>query len=124
MAVEVEDGASQTPGVWGMFPVGKSGTADVINFRPHVKWENAFRKEILVMAKNSKSSRPSGRAWKNERASVNNKDKSRSKSNKYRPASDASKRPTAGTSERYWRAGYTRKDGTKVKGHYVNKSTS
>lgn len=76
------------------------------------------------MAKNSKSSRPNGRAWKNERASVNNKNKSRSKSNKYRPASDSSKRPAAGTSERYWRAGYTRKDGTKVKGHYVNKSTS
>ena len=74
------------------------------------------------MAKNSKSS--GGRAWKNERASVNNKNKSRSKSNKYRPSSDRSKRPQAGSSERYWRAGYTRKDGTKVKGHYVNKSTS
>jgi hypothetical protein len=74
------------------------------------------------MAKNTK--RPSDRAWKNERASVNSKNKSRSKSNKYRPTSDTSERPEAGSTERYWRAGYTRKDGTKVKGHYVNKSTS
>lgn len=73
------------------------------------------------MAKNS--NRSSGRAWKNERASVNNKNKSRSKSNKY-SSSDESKRPEAGTSEQYWRAGYTRKDGTKVKGHYVKKQTS
>jgi hypothetical protein len=64
-----------------------------------------------------------GRSWKNERASVSNKNASKSKSNKYRPSSDSSKRPEAGTGERYWRAGYTRKDGTKVQGHYVNKST-
>jgi hypothetical protein len=72
------------------------------------------------MAKNGK--RSSGRSWKNERASVNNKNKSRPKSNKY-SASDKSKRPEAGTSEQYWRAGYTRKDGTKVKGHYVKRPT-
>lgn len=64
----------------------------------------------------------SGRAWKNERASVNKKKSQKSKSNKYRPSSDTSKRPAAGTGERYWRAGYTRRDGTKVKGHYVTKS--
>jgi len=71
------------------------------------------------MAKNSKSSR--GRAWKNERASVNKQNKSRPKSNKY-SASDSSKRED--NAEQYWRAGYTRKDGTKVKGHYVKKKTS
>lgn len=59
--------------------------------------------------------------WKKERASVNRKSTSKAKSNKYRPASDSSKRP-AGSAGRYWRAGYTRSDGTKVKGHYVNKA--
>ena len=74
------------------------------------------------MAKNTKRSRASGRAWKNERASVNNKNKSRPESNKY-SSSDKSKRREAGDSEQYWRAGYTRKDGTKVKGHYVKRPT-
>ena len=72
-----------------------------------------------MMAKNSKGSK--GRAWKNERASVNHKNKSRSKSNKY-SSSDQSKREE--NSEQYWRAGYTRKDGTRVKGHYVKRKTS
>lgn len=72
------------------------------------------------MAKSNKAS--GGRAWKNERASVNKKNRSRPKSNKY-SSSDKSKRPEAGTSEQYWRAGYTRKDGTKVKGHYVKRPT-
>lgn len=76
------------------------------------------------MAKNTKRSRTGGRVWKNERASVNSKSKSRAKSNKYRPESDSSRRPEAGSSEWYWRAAYTRKDGTKVKGHYVKKSTA
>lgn len=76
------------------------------------------------MAKTNKRSRASDRAWKNERASVNSPGKSRAKSNKNRPSSDSSKRPAAGSSEQYWRAGYTRKDGTKVKGHYVKKSSS
>lgn len=62
-----------------------------------------------------------GRSWKNERASVNKTTKSRPKSNKY-SASDKSKR--ADNAEQYWRAGYTRADGTKVKGHYVKKKTS
>ena len=73
------------------------------------------------MAKNTKQS--GGRAWKNERASVSKKNKSRPKSNKY-SKSDTTKRPQSGSTERYWRAGYTRKDGTIVKGHYVNKSKS
>ena len=75
------------------------------------------------MAKNTNRSRGSGRGWKNERASVSKKNKTRPKSNKY-SKSDTSKRPESGSTERYWRAGYTRKDGTKVKGHYVNKSNS
>ena len=62
----------------------------------------------------------SGRSWKNERASVNRKGGSKPRSNKYRPGSD-SKRLQAGSGERYWRAGYTRRDGTKVKGHYVTR---
>ena len=68
------------------------------------------------MAKNNKNG-----SWKKERASVNKKSTSRSQSNKYRASSDSKKRPAVGTTAQYWRAGYTRKDGTKVKGHYVNK---
>jgi hypothetical protein len=71
------------------------------------------------MARNTKSS--GGRTWKNERASVNKKNKSRPKSNKY-SSTDQSKRKN--NSEQYWRAGYTRKDGTKVKGHYVKKKNT
>jgi hypothetical protein len=74
------------------------------------------------MATNKKPS--GGRAWKNERASVNSENKSRPRSNKYSRTSDSSKRPSANSSSQYWRAGYTRKDGTKVKGHYVKRSTS
>ena len=74
------------------------------------------------MATNTKRSH--GRSWKNERASVNKKNKSRPKSNKYSKTSEHGKRPKAGDSEQYWRAGCTRKDGIKVKGHYVKKSTS
>ena len=74
------------------------------------------------MATNKKNNKKSsGRAWKNERASVNKKSKSRPKSNKY-SASDKSKRKD--NSEQYWRAGYTRSDGTRVKGHYVKKKTT
>jgi hypothetical protein len=71
------------------------------------------------MAKSKQGGR-SG-SWKKERASVNSDGKARSRSNKYRPGSDKGKRPAAGSSSQYWRAGYTRKDGTKVKGHFVNK---
>ena len=76
------------------------------------------------MAKNTKRSRTGGRVWKNERASVNSKGSAGSKSNKYSRSSDTTKRPQAGSASQYWRAGYTRKDGTKVQGHYVKKSTS
>ena len=71
------------------------------------------------MAKTSKGS--NNRSWKNERASVSKNNKPRPKSNKY-SANDKSKRED--TAEQYWRAGYTRKDGTKVKGHYVKRKTS
>jgi hypothetical protein len=49
---------------------------------------------------------------------VNEKGKSKPRSNKY-SGSDSTKRPKPGTRDQYWRAGYTRKDGTRVKGHYV-----
>jgi hypothetical protein len=70
------------------------------------------------MAKNA--SKTKGRAWKNERASVSKKNKTRAQSNKY-SSSDKGRRPKAGSADQYWRAGYTRKDGTKVKGHYVKR---
>jgi hypothetical protein len=75
------------------------------------------------MAKSTKRSQSGGRAWKNERASVSKKNKTRPASNKY-SKSDTTKHSGSGGTGRYWRAGYTRKDGTKVKGHYVNKPGS
>lgn len=66
----------------------------------------------------TKKSKKSGDSWKKERASVNDKGKSRPRSNKY-SGSDSTKRPTSGARDQFWRAGYTRKDGTRVKGHYV-----
>jgi len=63
----------------------------------------------------------SGRAWKNERASVNKKNRSQPKSNKYSASDKGNRKDNA---EQYWRAGYTRSDGTKVKGHYVKRKTS
>jgi hypothetical protein len=68
-----------------------------------------------------KKKNTSSGSWKKERASVNKKNTSKPRSNKYRPSSDGGKRPESGTGERYWRAGYTRRDGTKVKGHYVTR---
>jgi hypothetical protein len=55
---------------------------------------------------------------------VNRGNSSKPRSNKYRSGSDSKKRSEDGKGERYWRAGYTRSDGTKVKGHYVNKKPS
>jgi hypothetical protein len=49
------------------------------------------------------------RSWRGERA----------KGNKY-SGGDSSKRPEPGTRKRFWRSGYTKKDGTKVEGHYVD----
>jgi hypothetical protein len=84
------------------------------------------RKEFIDMASNKTNSKKnSGRSWKSERASVNRGNSSKPKSNKYSSKSDSKSRADANNKgERYWRAGYTRKDGTKVKGHYVNRKTS
>jgi hypothetical protein len=71
----------------------------------------------MAQKKKNTSGTKSG-SWKKERASVNSNNKARPKSNKYRSSSGESKRPESSVS-RYWRAGYTRKDGTRVKGHYV-----
>ena len=46
------------------------------------------------------------RSWRGERAHKFTK-------------SDKGKRPKPGTSKKYWRRGYTRKDGTRVKGGWV-----
>ena len=70
----------------------------------------------------NKSKTKSGGSWKKERASVKRRAGSKPQSNKYRLGSEGGKRPEAGAAERYWRAGYTRKDGTRVKGHYVTKA--
>ena len=58
-----------------------------------------------------------GRAWKMERASVSEKGKKRPKSNKY-SASDGGQRPPVGSRQKVWVGGYTRSDGSQVKGHY------
>ena len=58
-----------------------------------------------------------GRAWRMERASVHVAGKTRPRSNKY-SGGDSSKKPAPGTREQVWVGGYTRSDGTKIKGHY------
>lgn len=65
----------------------------------------------------TKQKKTSGGSWKKERASVSRKDKSKPRSNKY-SSSDSRQKPPE-SRDHYWRAGYTRKDGTRVKGHYV-----
>jgi len=75
----------------------------------------------MATNKTKSNKKNAGRSWKNERASVNKKTTSRPKSNKY-SASDKSKRED--NAEQYWRAGYTRADGTRVKGHYVKRKNS
>jgi hypothetical protein len=71
------------------------------------------------MAKRSNhSSRRS--SWKMERASVHRNSSSRPRTNKYRPRpADTTNRPSAGSTARFWRGGYHRKNGTYVQGHYV-----
>ncbi|HEY1375573.1 MAG TPA: hypothetical protein VGF55_02205 [Gemmataceae bacterium] len=59
-----------------------------------------------------------GRSWKLERAGVNRRGADRSRSNKYSKSSDQTKRPGAHTRDQVWVGGYTRADGTKVKGYY------
>jgi hypothetical protein len=60
----------------------------------------------------------SGRAWKLERASVKKKGNARPKSNKFSPTGDKSKKPAPGSRGRAWVGGYTRADGSEVKGYY------
>jgi len=57
----------------------------------------------------------SKRPWKLERTGVSSN--SRSRSNKY-SGGDTTKRPAPGSRDRVWVGGYTRADGSKVKGHY------
>lgn len=57
----------------------------------------------------------SGRAWKLERASVHTG--GRPRSNKH-SGGDAGEKPAPGERSRVWVGGYTRKDGTKIEGHY------
>ena len=56
------------------------------------------------------------RSWKPERASVSSSAKSRPRSNKY-SNSDSRKQAPSGR-DQVWVGGYTRADGSKVKGHY------
>jgi hypothetical protein len=58
-----------------------------------------------------------GRSWKNERASVTVRARSRPRSNKY-SGSDSKEPPAAGERDRVWVGGYKRADGTQVKGYY------
>ena len=58
-----------------------------------------------------------GRSWKNERASVTVRGKSRPKSNKY-SGGDTGKKPGAGSRMQVWVGGYRRADGSKVSGYY------
>lgn len=57
-----------------------------------------------------------GRAWKLERASVDEPGQSRPRSNKY-SGSDSKQKPPADRT-RVWVGGYKRADGTEVKGYY------
>lgn len=59
----------------------------------------------------------SGRAWKQERASVSQVGKTRPRSNKY-SGGDSGQKPGPGERERVWVGGYTKQDGTKVAGYY------
>lgn len=65
----------------------------------------------------SKPQRASGASWKLERASVSHRGRSRPRSNKYSHA-DSHDAPDPGTRNRVWIGGYTRSDGTTVRGHY------
>jgi hypothetical protein len=68
---------------------------------------------IVLFAKNHPKSTGGGksirRSWRGER----------SKGKKYSGGDKGSKPSKAGTRKRYWRSGYRRNDGSRVKGHYV-----
>ena len=59
----------------------------------------------------------SGRAWKQERATVHRGSTARPRSNKY-SKSDNDQRPAPKSASRVWVGGYRRSDGTRVAGHY------
>jgi hypothetical protein len=59
----------------------------------------------------------SGRSWKLERASVDERGHERPRSNKYSD-SDSKAEPASGTRSKAWVGGYTRLDGTHVHGYY------
>lgn len=63
------------------------------------------------MTRNAKS------GWKLERASVSRRGHSRPRSNKY-SHSDSHGMPAAGSRSKVWVGGYTRGDGTSVRGHF------
>jgi hypothetical protein len=67
--------------------------------------------EEEVMSRNRSNS------WKMERASVTAQSKNRPRSNKYSHSDDETK-PVPGERSRVWVGGYSRSDGTKVRGHY------
>jgi hypothetical protein len=58
-----------------------------------------------------------GQSWKMERASVTTSGKTRPRSNKY-AKSDTGQRPRSGSRQRVWIGGYTKGDGTRVRGYY------
>ena len=62
-------------------------------------------------------SRNRSNSWKMERASVTAQSKNRPRSNKYSHSDDETK-PVPGERSRVWVGGYSRSDGTKVRGHY------
>lgn len=64
-----------------------------------------------------KTSKKGKNTWKMERASVSKQERQRPKSNKY-SRSDPGEKPASGTRSRVWVGGYTRADGTRVKGYY------
>ena len=57
------------------------------------------------------------RSWKMERASVHKKGAKRARSNKYSKG-DTTKKPKGHSRKGEWVGGYSKKDGTKVKGYY------
>jgi hypothetical protein len=63
-----------------------------------------------------------GASWKLERASGNRRQKSGPRSNKY-SGQDTSRKPPPNSRQRVWVGGYTRADGTHVKGYYRQLST-
>jgi hypothetical protein len=62
-------------------------------------------------------SRAKGKAWKLERASVHGKRATRPRSNKF-SKSDREEKPVPHTRSKVWVGGYTRSDGTTVRGHF------